>query len=99
MTTLVLERPKDVDLAELFEINVKIVPGRGGNKSRVLEWRTIPLGTPVVQWTVPAGAGDALDGVLIYWPRSKRYDWLRFSRGMVRVFQLDILLVNIKWSI
>ena len=99
MTALVIERPKDVDLAELFEINVKIIPGLAGNKSPVLDWRTIPLGATEVYWTIPASAADTIDGLLIYWPQRKKYEWACFTSGAVRVFQFDILSVHIEWSI
>lgn len=99
MSTLVLERPKDVDLAELFEIKVNVIPGLDCVKSAVLDWRTIPLGNQTVYWKMPAGAEDAVNGLVVFWPSRKKTEWFTYTGGTYYIRQFDTLVVNIVWHI
>lgn len=95
---LVLERPKDVDLKDLFGLRLRVRPGLHEQPSPHLDWREIEVGTQHVRWKTDA-AVEFFNGILIDWKKQgKPLEWVQFTRGLLDLRRGDELLITITWN-
>lgn len=96
--SIVLERPKDVDLKDIFGLRLRVRPGLQQVESYSLAWRDIEYGTQNVRWKGEA-AEELVNGILIDWKKPGRpLQWVPYKRGLIDLRSGDELVVTISWN-
>lgn len=91
---IVLTRPKDVNLEELFEVHVRLIPGLDDVVSPGFREIDIPIGTAQVNW--PVEVQTRVNGMVCHWPRGRR-SWHDFSHTITASVN-DTITVRLNWD-